>query len=73
MSVLEQGFGATFSWVTGEYITKGLKEEESFAFLWMEDLEISGLPWACLGLFCGVPMMLLQFMYSIIAKVLYNY
>ena len=72
MSVLEQGFGATFSWVTGEYITNITNCQTPSAYLWMEDINCGKLG-CMLGLFCGVPMMLLQFMYSIIAKVLYNY
>lgn len=75
MSVLEQGFSATSSWVADEYVTRGLIEgnkgfRKASSFLWMDDLKLIPLKWACLGLFCGVPMVLLQFMYTIIMQVL---
>ena len=74
MSVFEQGVSATSSWVADEFVTKGLIGGNKYnygdsKFLWME-LELSSLTWACLGLFCGVPMVLLQFMYTIIMQVL---
>ena len=83
MSVLEQGFSAAASWLADDFVRKGLIEgnqESASDFLWMNNVldfydfgEIGArLGWACLGLFCGVPMVLLQYLYAAVAQVVYD-
>ena len=84
MSVLEQGFSAAASWLADDFVRKGLMEGNKNSesdFLWMEgvlDFEVcvgvkgARLLWACLGLFCGVPMVLLQYLYAVVMQVVYN-
>ena len=81
MSVLEQGFSAAASWLADDFLRKGLmkgnKGKYSWApdyseFLWMKNLEYPSKYWACLGLFCGGPMVLLQYLYAAVMQVVYN-
>ena len=84
MSVLEQGFSAAASWFADHFVRNGLIEgnkKSASDFLWMEkvlDFEVhvgakgARLLWACLGIFCGVPMVLLQYLYAAVMQVVYN-
>ena len=82
--MLEQGFSAAASWLKDDFLRKGLIEGNQRRgtesdFLWMERLDFNEfgkigarLLWACLGLFCGVPMVLLQYLYAAVMQVVYN-